>query len=109
MTFLVPLQAIPNQTLSITLEQNYYELDVFLSGGDVIDSQVMAMNIRRNGIVIVSGQRLVPGYLIIPYIYLELGNFFFNSTTSDYPDYTQFGVTQFLNYITIAELKAIRT
>lgn len=101
---LIPIQALSNQSLSITIENNYYQLAIY----QIEDSGLMAMDINRNNALILSGQRLVPGYVVIPYPYLEAGNFIFNTMNDEYPTFSQFGTTQFLYYITIAELAALR-
>lgn len=104
----IALAAISFQTLSITLDENYYDLAVFVSGGTTPDSQVMGMDITRNGVPIVLGQRLVPGYPVIPYRYLENGNFIITTDNDEYPSYLQFGINQFLIYASAAELAALR-
>lgn len=98
----IPLSAIPNQSLSIRLDNFQYNLRIYFLG------TVMAMDITRDGNVILTGQRLVPSYLVIPYEYLEAGNFAFVTDDDDYPDYTKFGITQFLYYLSESELAALR-
>ena len=105
---LVPLQALPSQSLSITLDENYYEINLYIAGGNLPGTEVMGMDITRNGVAIITGQRCVPGYPVIPYQYLEDGNFGFITENDDYPDYRQFGVTQNLYYASSAELAALR-
>jgi hypothetical protein len=49
--------------------------------------------------------RAIPNKLLLPYDYLEIyGSFFFNTQNDDYPDYNQFGITQYLYYLSAAEL-----
>lgn len=98
----VPLQAIPNQSLSIQLDGSNYDIRI----ESVND--VMAMDIIRDNVAIVTGQRLIAGYPIIPYRYLEKGNFILETMNDQYPDYTQFGITQSLIFAIQAELGAIR-
>lgn len=98
----VPISAIPNQSFSITLDGNQYDLALYLT------TNIMAMDVIRNNVPIVMGIRLVPYVGIIPYKYLEDGNFFFNTENGDYPSYDQFGVTQQLYYLSQAEIDAIR-
>lgn len=99
---LVPIAAVPNQTFTISLDSNQYEISIFIA------TNVMAMDIIRNNIPIIMGQRVVANYPIIPYRYLEDGNFFFTSENGDYPNYTQFNVTQQLIYVSQAELASAR-
>jgi hypothetical protein len=67
----------------------------------------MAIDIIRNGTPIISGSRMVPGYPLIPYNYLEDGNFTMLTEDDAYPDYSQFGISQFLIYASQAEIAAL--
>ncbi len=98
----VPISAVVNQTFSIVLDSNQYDLAIYLA------KNVMAMDISRNNEIILLGARLVPNALIIPYRYLENGNFFMVTEDGQYPIYTEFGVTQFMYFISQTELAAIR-
>ena len=107
----IPIAAVPNQTLSITLDTNNYDISLYTtnrSNGDITLTGVMGMTIVRNNVPVITGQRVVSGYPVIPYRYLENGNFIFTTLNDDYPDYTQFGITQFLIYASAAELAALR-
>lgn len=99
---IVPISAIPNQSFSITLDGNAYDLALYVT------TNVMAMDIIRNNVPIVMGIRVVPYYPIIPYLYLENGNFIFNTENGDYPFYDQFNVTQQLIYLSQIELDQLR-
>lgn len=98
----IPLQAIPNQTFSILLDNIQYDFRI------EVTNNVMSFDIVRNNVPIVTGQRAVAGYPIIPYRYLENGNFVVLTMNGDYPDYTQFGITQSLIYASLIELEALR-
>ena len=101
---LIPLSAIPNQTFSIVLDSNQYDLSVYVA------TNIMAMDIIRNNIPIVLGMRMLPFYPIIPYLYLEDGNFVMSTDEQgNYPYYDQFGVTQQLVYLSQTELNSLRT
>lgn len=107
----VPLASVPNQTLSITLDQNVYDIAIYATGGSTVDplyQGVMAVDIVRNGIPIISGGRAIFGYPVIPYQYLEDGNFVFDTMNDDYPDYREFGNTQSLLYFSQSELASLR-
>ena len=96
------LAAIPNQTLSATLDGSSYELT--LRG----NTSFMWVDISRDGVQIVQGQLLVIEFPLIPYAYLQTGNFMLLSDAADsLPDYTAFGATQSLVYFTQAELAAL--
>jgi hypothetical protein len=99
---LVPISAVPNQSFSITLDGNAYDISLYVT------NDVMAIDIIRNNIPLVFGLRVVPYYPVIPYLYLEDGNFIFNTENGDYPYYDQFGVTQQLIYLSQSELNQLR-
>lgn len=67
----------------------------------------MFVDITRNGSPVVSGMRAVAGTFLIPYGYLESGNFLIITTNEEYPDYRQFGLSQYLIYFSQAELEAL--
>jgi hypothetical protein len=99
---LVPLSAIPNQSFSIQLDNNIFDMTIRF----VVN--FMAIDLSINNSVLLSGLRIVPGFPIIPYQYLEEGNFLINTLNNEYPNYTQFGITQFMFYISQADLEAAR-
>lgn len=99
----VPIQAIANQSFTITLENNFYQISLKETNG------VMSSSIIRNDILIQSNARMASGYFLIPYKYQQSGNFFMLTDNGDYPYYDQFGITQYLLYITQAELDFIQS
>lgn len=99
---IVPISALPNQTFSITLDNNQYDISLYVT------TNIMSMDIIRNDTPIVMGMRTVSNYPVIPYEYLEDGNFFFITENGDYPYYDQFNVTQQLIYISQSEIDMIR-
>jgi hypothetical protein len=98
----VPLQAIPNQTFSIQIDDNIFSFVLKF----IINFMIVDLSI--NNVPILTGLRLVPQYPVVPYKYLENGNFILITANNDYPNYTQFGITQFLVYATQDELEDIR-
>lgn len=95
------LAAIPNQSISIRLSNSLYDIRVkALNDGACID-------ISRDSEVVFSGMRITPGSFILPYAYLEKGNFMLSSLNDELPDYLKFGVSQMLYYFTPAELEAL--
>jgi len=101
---LIPLQAIPNQSFSVTLEGNLYALTLrTIQNGTYAD-------ITLNGNVLITGTRCVVNKPLLPYPYLEGvgGNFAFVTQNSEYPNYAEFGTTQALYYVTVAEVAAAR-
>jgi hypothetical protein len=69
---------------------------------------VMALDVVRDDVPIVSGSRMLPNSPLIPYQYLEAGNFVMISEDDEYPYYTNFGDSQLLVYVTDAELETLR-
>lgn len=105
----VPLANVPNQSLSINLDGSQYDINVQATNGDaILGTLVMAFDIIRNGVAIVTGARSTPGSFLIPAAYLEDGNFILITMNDEYPDWQQFGVTQTFVFISQAELEAIR-
>lgn len=102
MTQQVPIQALPNQQFSITLDNNIWDFTIKATGG------VMSVSLGRNGVPIVDNIRAVAGMRLIPSKYEEAGNFVFYTQNFELPDYTQFNVSQSLIYYSAVELAAIR-
>jgi len=99
---IVPISPVVNQTFSIVLDQNQYDMAIYLA------NNIMAIDIIRNNTPILLGFRLVPDLPIIPYRYLENGNFVITSENGAYPFYSEFGVTQFLYYFSQSEINELR-
>jgi len=98
----IPVSAVPNQSFSIVLDGNQYDMSIYVT------NNVSAIDIIRNNVPILLGSRIVPNSPIIPYRYLESGNFVFATEDGAYPFYTEFGVTQTLYYFSQVELDEIR-
>jgi hypothetical protein len=101
--FEIPLQALPNQQFSVQLDNISFDIS--------IDTTVNAMSatVTRDDVLLVSGLRLVAGTPILPYRYLENGNFFLTTLNDALPFWTEFGVSQFLLFATETELLTIRS
>lgn len=98
----IDLAAIANQAVAIRLDNQLYSLAVHATGG------VMSVDITRDGETVVAGQRAVAGSPLIPYTYLEAGNFVFVTEGEEYADWRKFGASHFLLYANADELAAIR-
>lgn len=98
----IPLANVPNQSFSIVLDNNQYDISLY------VINNVSAIDIIRNNVTILLGQRVVPNYPVIPYRYLEDGNFIFVTENDDYPIYTSFGISQFLFYFSQDEINTLR-
>ena len=98
----VGISAIPNQSLSIQLGGRLYDIALREANG------VMAATIARDGVTLVSALRITAGTPLLPYRYQESGNFIMTTDEETMPYWDQFGVTQFLVYLSAAELAAYR-
>jgi hypothetical protein len=105
----IPLQAIPNQNFTfqdVTTQTNYFiEIKTCSSG----DSQIAAFSISIDDVLIVSGCRAVAGFPLLASAYQQNGNFVVLTVDDALPDYTRFGIDQFLIYANQLELNAIAT
>ena len=99
---IIPLAAVPNQSLSVRLSNQQYDIRIHDCGNGVT-----TMDLTINEVVILTGCRIVGNYPIIVSDYLENGNFILLTASYEYPDYTRFGITQYLLYATQAEIEAI--
>lgn len=97
------IKNIPNQSLTVVLDNNQWVITIKETNG------CMSVSLSKNGVAIISNMRVVANTKIIPSKYEEDGNFVFLSSTQNLPDYTQFGITQTLVYASAAELVEIRT
>jgi hypothetical protein len=98
----IDLAAIANQAVAVRLDNQLFALAVRAAGG------VMSVDIARDGETVVEGQRAVAGAPLIPYTYLETGNFVFVTEGGEYPDWRKFGASHFLLYASADELATIR-
>lgn len=101
MSLIVPLDPIPNQSLSIRLDNRRYVVTVQEIGG------MMGATIERDGVLLISNVRCVAGFPLLPYPHLsrDAGNFIFTNTVAGkIPYYTDFGSTCLLVYSTAAEI-----
>jgi hypothetical protein len=104
MSVVVPIESIPNQSLSIQIDEVRYGIRFRDIGG------MMSTDISIDDQTILEGQRVVGGFPLIPYKYLEGdgGNFIFLTELGDLVYWDQFGVTQSLLYFSDEELEAVR-
>lgn len=98
----IDLAAIANQSVSIRLDDSFYELTVREAGG------TMCVDISRDGTLVLEGARAVAGTALIPYTYLEVGNFVFVTEGEEYADWHKFGTSHFLLYANAEEVAQIR-
>lgn len=104
MSQVIPLEPVPAQSLSVVLEGVRYDIAVKEAAG------CMCVDIARDSVQVVQGERAVNGYPLLPYFYQEQaqGNFIFITEDEALPYWDQFGATTFLVFTPNAELEAIR-
>jgi hypothetical protein len=104
----IPILNIPNQTLSVQLDNNQWDIVIYATQDNPDGTTgIMAVDVSINNVVIVSGSRAVSGFPIIGYDYLVNGNIIFTTLNNSYPDWRQFGITQYLIYASDLEMGEI--
>lgn len=97
----IPLSSEPNQSFTLRLDGTRYGLTLKEANG------CMVADVEIDGVVVLTGQRIVAGTPIIPYRYIQVGNFVLLTTDDALPDYREFGSTQSLIYASPVELAAL--
>lgn len=69
---------------------------------------VLAATVSRDEVEVVSGVRALPGEFLIPFAYLETGNFMFVTEGDELPAGPSLGLTQTLFYFNAAEMTELR-
>lgn len=96
---IIPLEPIPNQSFSTTVEGITYKITLRTAQNATLAS------IESAGRTLITNALCVPGGNILPYpAYRKGGNFRFVCQDNQYPYYENFGKTCFLAYIPKAEL-----
>lgn len=99
----LPISALPNQEFQAILDNNSWNIIIRST------NEVMSVTLALNNTTVIENIRAVAGSLIIPSEYEESGNFFFVTTNQALPNYTQFGISQSLIYVSAAELVTFRS
>lgn len=97
----IPLSSTPNQSFSARLDNSLYDFTIRTV------NDTACIDVLRDNEPIITAMRLTPGTPVLPYKYQQTGNFMFTTLNDELPDYTKFGVSQNLFYLTIAELEAL--
>lgn len=97
---IIPLSTVPNQEFSVRLDDRRWVLRIKEA------NNVMVADISRDSVTLLSATRVLAGELIIPYRYLQTGNFLLMTLADDLPDWRQFNSTQVLVYLTAEEVAA---
>lgn len=98
----IALQPVANQELSIQLDERRYVITLKETAG------VMAATIVRDEVTLLSAGRIVAGTPLLPYHFQQSGNFILTTEAEELPYYPEFGVTQFLVYVSDAEIEELR-
>lgn len=95
----IALLTVPNQSLSATIDGVLWELTIKVARG------TMLADVRRDGVDLVLGQRIVAEYPILPYRYLShQGNFAILTRDGELPWWEKFGRSQSLIYLEPSEV-----
>jgi len=98
----IPIEALPNQSFSIRLDDSFYQITIKETAG------VMVMDIVRDSVTVIIGTRLTAGAPVIPYQYMEQGNFVFSNIGDEVIYYDKFGISQLLFYLSPSDLLEAR-
>lgn len=97
----IPLNSEPNQELTAFLDNTRYTLRIKEAAGR------MAADVSIDGVLILQGVRLLAGQPVIPYAYLQRGNFIVLTADEAEPGWREVGTTQTLVYLSPEELAAL--
>lgn len=98
----IPLTQDPNQEFTLRLDDVRYLLRIKEANG------VMVADVTMNDVLVLSATRVLAGEFIIPYARMVTGgNFLVLTNNDELPDYVQFGSSQQLIYMSLAELLAL--
>ena len=99
----IPLQPVPNQSLSFTQDENRWEVTI----KQAVTSMIADVTI--NDVRVISGVRIPGDDFILPYTYMGVmqGNLMLTTQQELLPDWQLFGQTQQLFYWTPDEMKAL--
>jgi hypothetical protein len=97
---LVSLQSVANQSLSIRLDGNQYDIRIVDCG------DCMAATVVKNNVTLIENVRLVAGTPVLPYPWMYDGGFVILTENDDLPDWRKFGITQFMYYVSPDEVDA---
>lgn len=99
----IPLQSVPNQSLSFTQDENRWEVTI----KQAVTSMIADVTI--NDVRVISGVRIPGDDFILPYTYMGVlqGNLMLTTQQELLPDWNLFGQAQQLFYWTPGEMKAL--
>lgn len=98
----IPIQALPNQTFSVTLNGARFDISILETNG------VMSASIAINDTPVIENVRATASTFLLPYLYQENGNFLFLNMSEQLIYYTNFGITQTLIWLSPGDLAYLR-
>ena len=100
---LITIDRIPSQQFTITLGEINYIIKLYSIDGH------MAYDINVDGRAVISGFKMVNDIPLLAYPHQEVnGNILLQVPEDEIPDYTRFGLSQFLYYLDETETAAYR-
>lgn len=100
---IVPLSPVPNQSFTVTLDGSRWGMRLTTGTGTT------SVDVTRDGSALLMGARALAGEPLIPYAYLQTGNFIFVVNGGELPDYRAFGISQFLIYLSADEIAELNS
>lgn len=97
----ISLQPVPKFETQFNADGQQYDIRIWFDGDDM-----MFMDVTMNGQVIASSCPCLVGQMVLPYAYLEGagGNFFWQTSSGNNPNYQNFGASDVLLYASNAEM-----
>jgi len=96
----VNIQAIPNQTFSLSLDDSYFEISL-----KSINDNTLSYSISHNNVLLLDNIQCLP---YSPFLLTnESGNFLFITNNDEYPCWTELGISQFIIYLSYSDIQAI--
>lgn len=99
----IVVENIPQQSFNVSLGDSQWTLSFRTANNASADCTLA--DIKKDGTDIATGILCIPNMPLIPYEYMQKGNFVFISSDDAYPNYTNFGVTNQLYYVPKEELE----
>lgn len=95
----IPLEVLPNQSLSIRLGNARYKITL-----KALNESLMAISIERDDVLLIQHRRAVNNQMLLPdYLQQQYGNFIFETINDEYPYYTAFAANHQLYYLSGSE------
>lgn len=97
----IPVNPIPNQSFTIRIDGIRMALRIKEARG------LMVADFTREDVLILTATPLLAGETLIPYSYLQNGNFVVLTTNRELPDWRKFGSSQQLIFLSQEEIDAL--